>query len=449
MLRGVHTLKANCEYSRSPFEEPQTVSTMMLTRNRIFRCRFICRVCREQYALIACRMRSLSVLRYPVTRQRLCVLKIVCAFCPITMFSLRLKDEKAMGVLKHVTRKWRLFWVLESIGLSFLLAVLAVKVTGNGTWVDKKEDIHGDGGLVRGCDSSDCSVYEWYFIVYFHPIAVTVCALLATNAVSNPRSSLPARVLFPTSSGWFVWLILVSVWFAEAFDEFVEERVFYWYLNQIENWSGVPTILFVFCYRQQLQTQLVNGIQTYRSERDDRSVKYLIRFGVPLHLFDLVGDLLQLFSFFPYDESPFRSIVLYFDLILWIAIESWLIWGILAAGTHPAGGTSIPSPPKKWMLFAWGFREGGYRLSYLARDFVVGSLRDLAGGKLWADAILYVVYKVVCSPLGWALLVGTFLMGEKPGTYGVAFWAATIFVGETVTSCALTWIHAWIDGTVK
>lgn len=50
------------------------------------------------------------------------------------------QDEKAVGVLKHVKGKWRLFWVLESIGLSFWLALLAVKVTGNATLVDRRAD---------------------------------------------------------------------------------------------------------------------------------------------------------------------------------------------------------------------------------------------------------------------------------------------------------------------
>eukprot|EP00752_Nemacystus_decipiens_P002686 g2511.t1 len=48
-------------------------------------------------------------------------------------------DEKAMGVLKNVTGRWRLFWVLESIGLSMFLAVFSIKVTGNSALVDKDD----------------------------------------------------------------------------------------------------------------------------------------------------------------------------------------------------------------------------------------------------------------------------------------------------------------------
>lgn len=46
-----------------------------------------------------------------------------------------------MLVLKNISGDWVLFWVLELVGLSFGLALFAVKVTGNtGTISNRDKD---------------------------------------------------------------------------------------------------------------------------------------------------------------------------------------------------------------------------------------------------------------------------------------------------------------------
>lgn len=49
----------------------------------------------------------------------------------------------------------------------------------------------------------------------------------------------------------------------------------------------------------------------------------------------------------------------------------------------------------------------------------------------------------------WVLVVGTFPLGEKSGTYGVAFWAAATKVRVTVTLCSQTWLNVRLTGPVK
>lgn len=119
-----------------------------------------------------------------------------------------------MAVLKNVTGKWRLFWVLEVIGLSFLLAVLSIKVTGNATSVGRKERSDRSDNY---CSWGNCSIYAWYFIIHVHPIAVTVCAMLATLFVAT--FNLPSGISrdgrlrrAPVSPGWVAFTYLVLLW---------------------------------------------------------------------------------------------------------------------------------------------------------------------------------------------------------------------------------------------
>lgn len=80
-----------------------------------------------------------------------------------------------MVVLKRVQKEWRLFCVLECIGMSLVLALLAVKVTNNSPSVARDNKDH--------CVTwkEECTVYDWDFIVHTFVIATTVCALLLSK----------------------------------------------------------------------------------------------------------------------------------------------------------------------------------------------------------------------------------------------------------------------------
>lgn len=85
-----------------------------------------------------------------------------------------------MMVLKNVNGKWRLFCVLECIGLSFVVALVAVKMTDSGTSIAKHDGADEPGGARCGLVlwTAGCSIYEWRFIA--HSITtVTACALLS------------------------------------------------------------------------------------------------------------------------------------------------------------------------------------------------------------------------------------------------------------------------------
>lgn len=122
-----------------------------------------------------------------------------------------------MAVLKSVTGKWRLFWVLEAVGLSFFLAMLALKATGNEQRITEKDvEDRADGNfdcagytIFYFYNFGNCNVYTWTFIIYLHPIAVTASSFLATSAVSSPReSSIAAKICLTIKCT--VYLVLVG-----------------------------------------------------------------------------------------------------------------------------------------------------------------------------------------------------------------------------------------------
>lgn len=73
--------------------------------------------------------------------------------------------------------------VLEMFGLSFVLAIFSVKVTGNGTTVRGGDSTYDDG--CRSLLGDGCGVYAWWFILFTMPVAVTVSALLLLSSASE------------------------------------------------------------------------------------------------------------------------------------------------------------------------------------------------------------------------------------------------------------------------
>ncbi|CAN0210178.1 unnamed protein product, partial [Scytosiphon promiscuus] len=115
-------------------------------------------------------------------------------------------DEKVMAVLKNVGGGWRLFWVLQVIGLSFGLAVLVVELTGNG------DTVNAGNRCDSAWDTEGCSIYSWWFLLELYPLVVTVLSLLSARACSRPESSFTLRVLRPPSRDWWGFSLFIACW---------------------------------------------------------------------------------------------------------------------------------------------------------------------------------------------------------------------------------------------
>lgn len=88
------------------------------------------------------------------------------------------QDERAMVVLENVRKEWRLFCVLECIGMSFVLALLAVKVTDNGPAISRDDP----NDCVNHWDEG-CTIYDWDLILHQLVVTITVCALVLSQTI--------------------------------------------------------------------------------------------------------------------------------------------------------------------------------------------------------------------------------------------------------------------------
>lgn len=343
-----------------------------------------------------------------------------------------------MAVLKNVNGEWCLFWVLEVVGLSVVLAMFAVKITGNG------EALREDDSSEHLCAFSSCGVFEWSFVFQSHPTTATVVALLVSSAVSRPESSLAARVLRPPSLKRFVFSTCVLCWVLWA------AWAAYRWTGSESLYSNVPLagcVIFLalasaVVFRRALKRACTCGARTFRT-LDQRPRKYLLWGG----LFWIVATFALKAG--PLDESPegYGGFVETFDALsslLDLAIDAWLVIGMGLAGlrspTHRirdelSSDLSVVALTRS-LLLGWGFSEAFSAITYLVFDEFAPT--DLA-------AASYDLTELV-----WKLLVGTFLWGEESRTFGLGYWAAASLIRNVVIGCGATWIQAaWFTKTVK
>ncbi|CAM9764131.1 unnamed protein product [Ectocarpus fasciculatus] len=323
-------------------------------------------------------------------------------------------DEKVMVVLKNVRGRWRLFWVLEAIGLSFFLAMLAIKVTGNGTIVSSHSSIR--------CDEWACwygSFYAWFFILFLHPTSVTVFSLMVSSFVSTPVGRGPLSCVDRSPRG-LTFGCLMLCWSVIAIAQVsVGETVFPEY---VALGCSIPIVL---CRYRELRTHLIQGLRRFRTTVHQRPRKYLLFGGL------VVIALTSVFSCLGDVGDP---AVDFLDAFLFLALEAWLVSGLFAACGVPAADIS---PTMRIMWFITGCGS-------------VGAL-CVVEGMWWLLTFVSSLHFTLLQLgyLSWVLIVGTFLWGEKSGTYGVAFWAAVSVLRLTIIGCSQTWLGALFDGAVK
>lgn len=309
--------------------------------------------------------------------------------------------------------------------------------------------------------SSTPSLYDWYFLLHIHPIAVSACALLATSIVSMLAWFLKSPVLCPSFLDWFALFSLVVV--AMVWDGFRDYHDLDWYSHhgEVINFGfglGGISIFFAIVFRKELQEQLLDGVRGYREAANRRTrvfaltLRRLLVVWVPLFLLE-VG--LVAVEHYNHVNGIDRRLNFWFEYAWPIPISAfsllldlWLIFAVVAACTRPEGETSVPVPRKRWMLLAWGFREGVRALLFWVRMHILEWFGELSDNSNW-DFPLLVVAMTVGVSQGSDLLVGTVLWGEKPGTYSVAFWTAFLSIQSTAIDCVEIWLTATKDGTLK
>ena len=89
--------------------------------------------------------------------------------CPPLYFGCK-QDEKALQFISTVPRKWRLFWTIESIGISFSLALVAILYTG-------------DGSSLLKANTDIIESFPTWFIWGLNPAAVTLSSVIFSSAL--------------------------------------------------------------------------------------------------------------------------------------------------------------------------------------------------------------------------------------------------------------------------
>lgn len=367
-----------------------------------------------------------------------------------------------MVVLKNVSDRWRLFWVLEAIGLSLWLAVVGIKATGNGALVDRNDcNSSADGDYPYPCRWGGHELlYGWYFIIYQLPITVTACTLLVTSIFSTPRSPLTRRPLvYPREPGRVVFVLLMPGWVLMGFvssgfpSRYLNPFVFYfryfdYALIGVAVAFGVPMLLLACYYRTELISQLSGGCGRGRTEVIRHTRKWVlwgwVLVFVSVFLFDLIRVVNALLHSGYGNDSDSSTVSAVFEglhYILYLAQDALLISGMLKAGMRPVGGGT---PRMRWMLLGWFFWEGCNAM-FVILYLVFPHHRDFSES-LW-NIPLEILLELF-FPLCWRLTVGVFLWGEEADTYGVAFWIAATMIRNNVIGCAYTWVLASADGTV-
>lgn len=82
------------------------------------------------------------------------------------------QDEKALQFLLTVPQKWRLFWAIESIGMSFALALIAI------TYV-------GDSSPLLEENNRIVSVFPTFYTWGVNPAALTICSLVLSSTLHS------------------------------------------------------------------------------------------------------------------------------------------------------------------------------------------------------------------------------------------------------------------------
>lgn len=82
------------------------------------------------------------------------------------------QDEKALTFLVTVPQKWRLFWAVQSAGVSFSLALVAIYYIG-----ETSPLLEGNNGILK-------SLPTW-FVWVVNPVAVTLCAVVLSSTMHS------------------------------------------------------------------------------------------------------------------------------------------------------------------------------------------------------------------------------------------------------------------------
>ena len=368
-----------------------------------------------------------------------------------------------MFVLRIIPSEWRLFCVLEVVGLSVALALLALRVTGN------VAEVRGDGHAGCVFENYDvfvedgCDIYSWYFILDTHPLSVTIISLLLNAIVASPKRFFEKHILESNSLQNWVFVLVLASW--------VLEPVFYIF----EVYGSISGIfsdhIFLSCYVLLLICWALcilclrrgSGllIATCRSVRCSSSNTLIRLYLVPacISLMVIIVFTTDAISIDVDQPDVFEDALTAMDAISYAVFSVWLIWGIYPRGNSVQGGaheTPVPAIPA---IPAIG-REPGAESCYreCGKSFMLTT--NLIFGWVQAQA-LFDAYDLVFKygenvatflpfhALLFLAQLGVSICAASSNEKGIAFWTAATWLLNDFYNFISSWVSAKVSRSVE
>lgn len=340
-----------------------------------------------------------------------------------------------MAVLKNVDSKWRLFWVLQAIGLSAGLALLALVWTHNTGATSTNRHGGCEGGVMQNDAIGyrwSCELYSVYFIFVFHPVGATACSFVFSRVVDCPNLPL---VMFSN------WLGYGSPNTAPRRHNLEELKLLmvlcYWalasYYREINFWPVLDmvvllrAIIFAVWHVVLNRCPAISLNVEFRACVCDPCFAWAMCLGVTL----LAAPLVDSFAFG--GSTAGNLLIALSDL----AADAWAMFGL-----YQSRSALLPNArhsPAAAVLWGWGLSE----IFFAAFYFYFGPY-------LW-----YVQYFVVKV---WPVMLAAILHkltnrdnGRTRRSMGkdMVFWMTATYFVHIFAHFARVWIDALLTGAVK
>ena len=367
-----------------------------------------------------------------------------------------------MCVLTAIPSDWRLFCVLEVVGLSAALALLGLRATGS---VDA---VLGEGhaGCRHGVDQAftrGCGIYSWYFIVAVHPLSVTVLSLLLNAIIASPKRFFEKHVLESNSLENWVFLSVLVSW--------VLKPILYNY-GVYGSASVVISFLFlsfytlfVIAWALFLCIRRCSGlsIASCTSVRfNSNSSTHIGLSLVPASLFSMViiletaATIKEHTASYVDPSDDILDIFLVTEAIFYALFGLWLLWGIFPGGNFvqdlaketPVRAVRRESDAESYcrelgqrfkstmnLLFGWVQANAWFA----AFELVYGTILSMENP--WLFLPLHATY--------WLAWIGVGVCAASTNEKGVAFWTVATWLVFSVSDFVSSWTVAKLSGSVE
>ena len=364
-----------------------------------------------------------------------------------------------MFVLRIIPSEWRLFCVLEVVGLSVALALLALRVTGN------VAEVSGDGhagcmleidqGFANGCD-----IYSWYFIFATHPLTVTNVSLLLNAIVASPKRFFEKHVLESNSLQNWVFVFVLANWILEPiFNNFQVYRSIFGIFSSYYIFISCYVLLLIWralCICLRRGSGLL--IATCRSVRCSSSNTLIRLYLVPacLSLMAIILATTAAINFDPSEILPDSMFAI--DAILNALYGVWLIWGIFPRGNSVQGEAHETPEPAIELGREPGpesyHRESGKKRSFiLTTNLIFGWVQAQAFFEAFNLIRLVFAENLKTDFAFYVLLflaqIGVGICAASSNEKGIAFWTVATWLLVDFDEFIFFWVFAKVSRSVE